>query len=184
MKKTLKVLVVVCLVVAGLLLLFALIGPWRYDTWDHGLPPDRIARRQFESHRADYIRFAKLLRKDGVRTCIDRDGKVDLDGIHSRFVPEYRNLMHKIGAKFVKIGKDGSMEFELWGHGGAIMSDSYMGVRYDPNDHAAEPVVSRPTVVASLDSEKLPQEHGSVASGYYVAPVEPQWFVYRFEYEE
>jgi len=37
--------------------------------------------------------------------------------------------------------------------------------------------------VASLDSAALPQEHGKVASGYYVLPIEPNWFLYRFEYE-
>jgi len=39
-------------------------------------------------------------------------------------------------------------------------------------------------VVTSLDSAKLPQEKGAVASGLYVVPIEPEWFIYRFEYQE
>jgi hypothetical protein len=142
------------------------------------------ARQQFESHRADYIRFATLLRKDPSAKYVGSDGKVDIDGIHGRLVPEYRDLVHKIGAKFVIIREDGSVEFALWGHGGAIMSDSYMGVRYFPKDPTVAPVGWTQTVVASLANAKLPQEHGSVATGLYVVAIEPEWFIYRLEYQE
>jgi len=183
MKRT-KVLVYACLSAVALLLLAGCLGPWRYETWDHRLPPEQLARQQFESHKADFFRFATLLRKDQSAKYVGSDGKVDIDGIQGRLVPEYRDLVHKIGAKFVDIREDGSMEFALWGHGGAIMSDSYMGVRYYPKDHSRGPVGWKQTVVASLDAEKLPQEHGSVASGLYVVEIEPEWFIYRFEYQE
>ena len=39
-------------------------------------------------------------------------------------------------------------------------------------------------VVQSLESEELPEAHGSVASGLYVIAIEPEWFIYRFEYQE
>ena len=142
-------------------------------------------RQQFESQRAHYIRFVTHLRKDTSATHIGSDGMVNSDGVHGHFVPEYRDLIRKIGAKFVAVREDGSMEFALWGDGGAIMSDSYMGVRYVPKDYKAE---SRPgwtqKVVASLDGAKLPQEKGSLASGLYVVAIEPEWFIYRFEYQE
>jgi hypothetical protein len=98
-----------------------------------------------------------------------------MDGLHSRLIPEYRHLIRKIGAKFVIVGEDGSIEFSLYGFGCAICSDSYMGVRYVPKDRRT---VARAgwehTVVTSLDSAKLPQEHGAVASGLYVVPIEPE----------
>jgi hypothetical protein len=93
--------------------------------------------------------------------------------------------MSKIGAKHATIREDGSMEFALWGDGCAICDDSYMGVRYYPKDHKVDSSVEwTQTVVTSLDSAKLPQEKGAVATGLYVVPIEPEWFIYRFEYRE
>lgn len=180
----LKVLLFVCLSAVGLFLLVA-VGLWWWWTPHYYLPPQQHVHQQFENHRSDYTRFVALLEKDPSAKYIDSDGKVDIDGIHSRFVPEYRDLIRKIGAKFVMVREDGSMEFALWGDGGAIMSDSYMGVRYYPKNLKA---VSHPgwtqTMVASLESAKLPQENGSVASGLYVVPIEPEWFIYRLEIQE
>jgi hypothetical protein len=181
--KTLKVLLYVSISAVGLFLL-AGAGLWMYEAWEYRLPPEQLVRQQFESHRTDYIRFATLLRKDRSAKYVGSDGKVDIDGIHGRLVPEYRDLVHKIGAKFVIIREDGSMEFALWGNGGPIMSDSYMGVRYSPKDHTADSAGWKQTVVASLASAKLPQEHGSVATGLFVVAIEPEWFIYRFEYQE
>ncbi len=82
------------------------------------------------------------------------------------------------------VSEDGSMEFALWGHGCAICSDSYMGVLYFPKDHTAERAGWVQTVVNSLDDARLPQEHGSVATGLYVVAIEPEWFIYRLEYQE
>lgn len=76
------------------------------------------------------------------------------------------------------------MEFDLYGFGCVICSDSYMGVRFFPNNHKTNTDEWVPTVVGSLDSTKLPQDNGAVASGLYVVPIEPEWFVYRFEYQE
>jgi hypothetical protein len=39
-------------------------------------------------------------------------------------------------------------------------------------------------VVLKAGSSKLPQENGSVATGLYVVEISPDWFVYRFEYQE
>jgi hypothetical protein len=100
-------------------------------------------------------------------------------------VPEYRQLIRKIEAKDVIIGQDGSIEFSLYGFGCAICSDSYMGVRYVPKVRRTDaPVAPEHTVVTSLDTAKLPQEHGAVATGLYVVPIEPEWFIYRSEYQE
>lgn len=169
---------------AVILFLLANVGFWWWNAYFY-LPPEPRVRQQFESHRADYIRLVTLLRKDASATSIDSDGKVDIDGVNERFVPEYRDLIRRIGAKFVMVREDGSMEFELWGHGSEFESVSDMGVRYFPKDYKAH---SRPgwtqKVVASLDSTKLPQENGSVASGLYCVPIEPEWFIYRLEIQE
>jgi hypothetical protein len=108
-----------------------------------------------------------------------------MGAIHARVVPEYRDLMRRISAKDVVVREDGSIEFALWGFGCAICSDSYMGLRYRPLDSKSS---SRsgwaPRLVNSLDSKNLPQENGSVADGLYVVQLEPEWFIYRFEYRE
>jgi len=104
---------------------------------------------------------------------------------HSRVVPEYRDLMRRIGAKDVIVGEDGSIEFALWGFGCAICSDSYMGIRYFPVQSKSQ---GRPgwaqKLLNSLDSKNLPHENGSIADGLYVVQLEPEWFIYRFEYRE
>jgi hypothetical protein len=84
------------------------------------LPPQQRVVQQFESNRADYIRFVDLLRKDPSVRSVGGNGKVDVDGMHRRLVPEYRDLMGKIGAKYVIVRENGSMEFALWGDGCAI----------------------------------------------------------------
>ena len=181
--KILKVLLYICLSVVALFLLCA-VGAWSWVRWEYHLPSEQHVRRQFESHRADYIRIVTLLQKDPSAKYINGDGKVDIDSIHSRFVPEYRDLIRKIGAKFVCVREDGSMEFTLGGYGGPISSDSYIGVRYFPKNPIGSPPGWTQTVVSSLDSTKLPQENGSVATGLYVVAIEPEWFIFRFEYQE
>ncbi len=190
MKRLPKILLYSCLFSVGLCLL----APISFLLWlkyEHHLPPDlppeQDVRKQFESNRADYIQFVTLLQRDQSAhvIVIDSDGKVDIDGLHRRLVPEYRDLIRKIGAKYVLIREDGSIEFSLYGSGCAICSDSYMGVRYYPKDPKTGPPGGwRQTVVTSLESAKLPQEKGAVATGLYVVPIEPEWFIYRFEYQE
>jgi len=179
-----KVLIYICL---SAVILFSLagVGVWWWWVPHYYLPPQQKVRQQFESHKADYIKFVTLLRNDASATYINGDGKVNIDGIHRRLVPEYRDLIRKIGAKFVTVREDGSIEFALWGDGGTLVSDSYMGVRYFPKDHktASNPGWTQ-TVVPSLEGAKLPQEKGSVASGLYVVPIEPEWFIYRLEIQE
>jgi hypothetical protein len=183
-KKILKKLFYVCFSAVGLLL----IGGFSFWWWlmpHYSLPPEQRVVQQFESNRADYIRFVALLRNDQSARYVAGDGKVDIDGRHGRLVPEYRELIGKIGAKNVIVREDGSMEFALWGDGCVVCSDSYMGVRYYPKDHKVVSSVGwTQTVVTSLDSATLPQEKGAVASGLYVVPIEPEWFIYRFEYRE
>jgi hypothetical protein len=184
-KTMLRTLLYVCISGVGLLLI-AGFGFWWWLTPHYYLPPEQRVVQQFETNRTDYIRFVALLREDQSVRYIGGDGKVDFfDGKHGGVVPEYRELIRKIGAKFVMVREDGAMEFVLWGDGCAICSDSYMGVRYYPKDHkAGSSVEETQTVVTSLDSAKLPQEKGGVASGLYVVPIEPEWFVYRDEYQE
>jgi hypothetical protein len=161
------------------------IGIYAWFKYESHLPSEQHVRKQFESNRADYIQFVALLRKDQSARFIDGDGKVNIDGLHGRLVPEYKSLIRKIGAKDVIIGEDGSIEFALWGFGCTICSDSYMGVLYSPKNPKRDyPAGWEQTVVASLDSARLPHEKGAVATGLYVVPLEPEWFVYRFEYQE
>jgi hypothetical protein len=183
-KTMLKNLLYICFSAVGLLLI-AGFGLWWWIMPDYSLPPEQRVVQQFETNRTDYIRFVALLREDQSVRYVGGDGKVDIDGKHGRVVPEYRELIRKIGAKDVIVREDGAMEFALWGHGCAVCSDSYMGVRYYPKDHKADSSVEgTQTVVTSLESAKLPQEKGAVASGLYVVPIEPEWFVYRYEYQE
>jgi hypothetical protein len=177
MKKTLKVTFYVCLSAVGLvgLFLFAGVG---WFLWTQYPPSEQKVRQQFESNRADYIRLATFLRKYPSAEYVGGDGN-----------KEYQAFARKIGVKDVTIREDGSMEFALWEVGCTICSDSYMGVRYFPKDHKVASSVGYPgwpqqTVVTSLDSAKLPQERGSLASGLYVIAIEPEWFIYRFEIEE
>jgi hypothetical protein len=185
MSKTIhKGLLYVGLSALGLLLIVG-VSFWWWLLPHYYLPPEQRVVQQFETNRADYMRFVELLQKDQSARYVGSDGKVDIDGTHGRLVPEYRHLISKIGAKNVIIREDGSMEFALWGDGCAVCSDSYMGVRYYPKDHKVDSSVGwTQTVVTSLDSAKLPQQKGAVASGLYVVPIEPEWFIYRFEYRE
>jgi hypothetical protein len=184
MKKALRISIFVCLSAVGLFSL-VVVGTWSWTKWEYHLSTEKHVRERFESHKADYLRLVDLLQKDHVARFVDDEGMVDGIGVHGRSVPEYRRLVRDIGAEFVLVRDDGSMEFALYGYGCAICSDSYMGVRYVPKDHVGGTAEGwTQTVVASLESAKLPQENGSVASDLYVVAIEPEWFVYRFEYQE
>lgn len=149
------------------------------------LPNEQRVRQNFERHRPDYIRLVSLIRKDQSIHFIDGDGNVDIDGTRDRLVPAYRDLIYKIGAKEVIVREDGSMEFVLGGTGCAICSDSYTGVRYYPKDGKNDVRAGlTQAIVNSLDNATLPKENGQVASGLYVIPIEPEWYLYRFEYQE
>jgi hypothetical protein len=180
LKKKFKVLFYVCLSAVGLvgIFLIAVVGWFLWTEYRLPPPSEQQVRQQFENHKTDYFRLVALLRKyPSAKYVGDNDNT------------EYQTLARKIGIKDVTIREDGSMEFALWGYGGTIEDDSYMGVRYFPKDHKVASSVGYPgwpeqTVVVSLDSAKLPQERGSVASGLYVVAIEPEWFIYRFEYRE
>ncbi len=184
MKRLPKILLYSCLSLVGLCLL----APVSFRLWlkyEYHLPPEQRVRKQFADNRADYMQVVTLLQRDQSAHAIDAGGRVGIDGVHSRLVPEYRNLIRKIGAKDVTIREDGSIEFALYGYGCVICSDSYMGVRYVPKVRkAAAPGGWEQTAVASLDSAKLPHENGAVATGLYVVPIEPEWSIYRLEYRE
>ena len=151
------------------------------------LPNEQGVRQNFERHRPDYIRLASLIRVDKSAHFIDGEGDVDIARTSNskRLVPAYRDLIQKIGVTEVIVREDGSIEFTLGGSGCAICSDSYTGVRYYPKDgNNGVRAGWTQTIVSSLDSAKLPHENGKVASGLYVVPIEPEWYLYRFEYQE
>jgi len=190
LKKPLKVLRNVLLSIVGFFLLI-IICLMVWGSWQYHLPPQKRVLQQFESHRADYIRFAQLILQNECNTnnLINFANTVHSDGTlnHKKgVVPEYRDLMHKIGAKLVFIRTDCSMRFTLWGYGGPLRSDSYMGVLYVPKDHDLDPL-SKPILVSCVDSLNLPKESGDagrVAGGFYIVPIEPDWFIYRLEIPE
>jgi len=176
LNKKFKVLLYVCLLTVGLVGLFLLVGIgwWLWPEFRLPLPSEQQMRQQFQSRKADYIRLVTLLKKDPSAKYVSVNGNT-----------EYQILARKIGIKDVIIREDGSIEFALWGYGGTIEDDSYMGVRYFPADHKIDSSAGwTQTVVTSLVSAKLPQENGSVATGLYVVAIEPEWFIYRFEYRE
>ena len=184
LKRLLKILLYGCLFFLGLCLLAA-VGFRLWLKYEYHLPPEQRVREQFENNRADYVQFVALLRNDQSAHFIDDSGRVDIDGVHSRLVPEYGRLVHQIGAKAVLIREDGSIEFSLYGFGCSICSDSYMGVRYVPKVRRADARSGwQQTTVTSLDSTQLPHENGAVASGLFVVSVEPEWYIYRFDYQE
>jgi hypothetical protein len=183
MKKIAKAFIYACASAIGIAGL-AIFAAWVYFKLSYYLPSEQRVRNDFDVHKADYVQFVKLIRKDPSARYIGSDGKVDPDGKAARTVPEYARLIHKIGAQFVIVGDDGSVEFALWGNGCAICSDSYMGILHIPKDYKNAQFGLQPTVVASLTSSKLPQENGSVATGLYVVEIAPDWFAYRFEYQE
>ena len=184
MKRLPQIVLYSCLFSVGLCVL-ASVGFRLWLKYEYRLPPEQRVREQFENNRADYVQFVTLLQSDQSAHVIDGGGGVHIDGVHSRLGPEYRHLIRKIGAKDVIIREDGSIEFSLYGFGCTICSDSYMGVRYVPKVRRTDaPSGWEQTAVTSLDSAKLPQENGAVATGLYVVPIEPEWFIYRLDYQE
>jgi hypothetical protein len=179
-----KVVLYSCLFFVGLPPL-ALVSFRLWLRYEYRLPPEQRVRERFENNRADYVQFVRLLQRDKSADFIESDGTVGFDGTHRRLVPEYRDLIRRIGAKDVIIREDGSVEFALYGFGCAICSDSYMGVLYAPKVGRSHAHAGwEQTAVTSVDSAKLPQQNGGVASGLYVVPIEPEWFIYRLEYQE
>jgi hypothetical protein len=157
-------------------------GGW---PWEYSLPSEKQVRDRFESHQADYFRLVALLQKDPSLANTDSGGITDTSGPHAQVVAEYKGLIHKIRTKFVTLREDGSIEFALAGYGSAISSDCDMGVRYSPKDHRGNVSAEwTQTIVTSLDGAKLPQENGDVATGLYVIPIQPEWFVYRLEIQD
>ena len=180
----LKRLLYIGLSAVGLLLLLAA-GVFAWMRWEQHLPSDQEARRQFDSRRTEYIRFASRLRQDLQVGIIGSDGIVSGATKHAGPIAEYRDIMRSLGAKQIIVGEDGSVEFVLWGFGCAICSDSYKGLRYAPVDFKADARRGwMPKLVNSLDGNNLPQANGSVDDGLYVVQIEPEWFIYRLEYHE
>jgi hypothetical protein len=171
------------LVAAPLVAALAAVLVWR--PWERHLPGEQAARREFAAHTADYMRFVLLLRNAPLDQFVGSDGMArDTHGV-SRFVPEYRELMRSTGAKSVLVKADGSIEFLLWGFGCTICSDSLEGLRYVPRQQAPHARHGwEAQSVESLEDRDLPHEHGSIADGLYVLQIAPEWFVYRFEYQE
>jgi hypothetical protein len=184
MKSVLKIPLYASLPIVGLILIVVATLLVR-ARWELRLPSQETARKQFANHRTEYVRFVALLREDPDVRVVDSDGAVDTYTGRTRVVPQYRDLMGKIGAKSVLVRGDGSIEFTIWGFGCTICSDSFMGIRYSPMNHTKQGRAGWvPTLVSSLDSRSLPQENGSVATGLYVVRLEPEWFIYRLEYRE
>lgn len=149
-------------------------GGW---PWEHHLPSQERVQQQFENHKTDYTRLVTLLQKDP--SLANGDPSSPMAG-------EYKTLIHKTGIKFVTVREDGSIELALAGYGSTISSDAFVGMRYLPKDHKAQTQsAGMPlTVVSSLDSSKLPQWNGEVATGLYVIPLESEWSIYRLEIQE
>jgi hypothetical protein len=181
MKAILRVLLYVGLSALSLLVV-SVLAFWGWMRWEYHLPSEETARRQFARHRADYIRFVSLLQQDPGAKIINSNGDVDAYTNRVRHVPEYHDLIHRIGAKSVMVREDGSIEFEVWGFGCAPCHDSFMGMRYFRIDGQPHPATGwPPTLVRSLDDKSLPKDRGAVADGLYVLPLNSEWSIYRLE---
>lgn len=184
MKRTLRVPLYIGLSAVSLLLLSA-VGFSAWMSSEPRLPSEQTARQQFAIHQTDYARLASLLCKVPRDQIIGNSGTAPDQGAIVRLAPEYRELMQRIGAKFVDVRHDGSVEFALWGSGCAICSDSYMGVLYRPLQSEVRTHAEWTSkMVKSFDDKNLRHKRGSVADGLYVVKIEPEWFIYRFEYHE
>jgi hypothetical protein len=162
--------------------LFVLVAMFAWSRWQYHLPSDETARKTFVDHRAEFERFASMLRKDPKARMIGRDGVDDVFEKDARMVPEYSDLMRDIGAKAVYVRPDGSIEFQLWGFGCAPCSDSFKGLRFQPiGSHPQYPHGGAPIIVSSLNDDSLPKNKGAVADGLYVLPLDPEWSVFRLE---
>jgi hypothetical protein len=184
MKVTLKVLLYLGLSALSLLvvLVVSVLAFRGWMRWEYHLPSEETARQQFARHRADYIRFVSLLQQDPGEKMIDINGDVDAYTNRARHVPEYHDLIHRIGAKSVMVREDGSIEFEVWGFGCAPCHDSFMGIRYFRIDGQPHPATGwLPKLVRSLDDKSLPKGRGAVADGLYVLPLDSEWSIYRLE---
>lgn len=150
------------------------------------LPSDDYARRVFTEHREAFNRMVALLGNDRGARFISGEGGVNPQPPlgRGRIVPQYQRLLKEIGAKAVLVGEDGTVEFQMWGSGGAIMSDSYKGIRYAGNVSWTGRSGWMPTIVQSLDDDQLPHDKGGVVSGLYILPIDQNWSIYRFEYQE
>lgn len=94
----------------------------------------------------------------------------------------FKELMRRTGTTYVLVREDNSIEFERWGFGCAICSDSYKGVRFVPRSQGVTSKAGwEQTLVSSLEDLSLPQQNGRVEDGLYVVPMEPEWFIYRLE---
>ena len=169
---------------AILLLCVTAFAIWFYHEFRGELhrPSEAEVREQFARHKSDYLAFVTLIEKDPSVTYIGGDGIVGMGGEPQRLVPAYRDLIHKIDACEVLVREDGSIEFCLGGLGTlAIGPESSAGVRYVPEHPRPVQPGWTQTIITSLEDSKLPQENHAVATGLYVVPIEPHWFVYRLE---
>lgn len=148
------------------------------------MPSEREAARVFAERQPALEKLARRLENEGGELHLARDGTLSL-GTPRRVVPAYGELMREVGAQFATLRADGSREFTLWGDGGAISPNSYMGFRYCPESArlGARPGW-RPAEVASLGDAALPQENGHVAAGLYVVRLEGRWSLFRFKYPD
>ena len=111
--------------------------------------------------------------------------KESTHSVQKKTTAGFSRLMHIIGIQEILVREDRSVEFSMWGCGSAVSSDHFMGVRYVPRDHLPTPQFRLPPVtVTSINADKLPHENGDVATGLYVVSIEPEWYIYRFEYQE
>ena len=75
--------------------------------------------------------------------------------------------------------------FTLWGTGCAICSDRYKAVMYLPQGaHGGPGAQWTPGEAKSLADKDLPHSGRSIVDGLYIVPLEPEWYLFRFEYSE
>lgn len=131
-------------------------------------PGQTTLKRQFESHRAEYTRFVKLLQGDPYLKAKSAHVETGDDA-----VPEYRELARTLGAKRIDVWEDGSIDFVQKINGGSIMTMTYVGIRYVPHGWKPPADMYKQTVIGSLNEVET-----GILYGLYVVPVEPYWYVF------
>ena len=179
---TLKV-VGFCLLAPVTLVLLAVVGFKGWLSWQYHLPVEQVVRTRFQQHKSEYRQFVDLLNKDPFVRFAQENGSTDRPTVSPALA--YQRLMKAIGAEAVFIGEDRSIDFASYGFGGTMLDDLFLGVRFVPKNYKMKPQAdSQQTLALSLDPATLPEENGRVASGLYAEPIEPEWYIYRYEYQE
>ncbi len=160
--------------------------------WLH-LPSDDSIIATFRSHRTEFDKILTMVRDDRAHGWIPAHpvridpswGRPDKVDSRTKEMPlerfdEYVRLFHSIGLRHgLTVGSGEEVTFNFAVRGLLVIAPcTYVGIVYKPDKRGRE-------IVDSLSEKRLPQKDGHIAAGLYLRPIEsePDWFVYRYEFD-